>query len=181
MTLRNMWSLNPGEVLTAQTLLKEISPCEVYFPVRDIGVDLLVVRGDRHFGIQVKESRLYIGKESKLQGRSHSWHQVSKNNIEVGGKRRLADFFVFLTYIPNTGKKKIVGFDQRYIVIPSRELQIKCESKKQYKKGTYIFYFEFDRVDLGPVWESRDKPQQEYGRYLDKWCLISSALSGKSM
>ena len=179
MTLKNMWSLNPGEVLAAQKLLDEVKLCEVYFPLKDTGTDLLVVRGQRHCRIQVKESRLYGGKESQRQGRSHSWHQVSKNNIQGGAETPPVDFFVFLTYVPKMGVKKISSFDYLNIVVPFKELEDRLRSKKPNKKGTYYFYFEFDRVDQGSVLETRDKPQQEYGRYLEKWCLICSALSGQ--
>ena len=175
MTLRNMWSLNPGEVLAAQKLLAEVEPCEVYFPLQDTGVDLLVVRGDTHVGIQVKESRLYGGEQSRRKGKSHSWHQVSKKNLQAGSGKRLADFFVFLTYLPLEGENKISSFEHRYIVIPFKHLAEKCKTKKD-SGGTYSFYFHFDSRKVS---ELRDTPE-EYSLYLDKWGKIRSALSGRS-
>lgn len=56
MPIRNMWSLEPGECLTAEKLAKI---GEVFFPLRDVGVDLLVVKGGKHVRLQVKESRYY--------------------------------------------------------------------------------------------------------------------------
>jgi len=49
MPIRNLWSLECGEVVTAEALLKNVKGCEVYFPVRDVGIDLLVVKGKKHF------------------------------------------------------------------------------------------------------------------------------------
>jgi hypothetical protein len=59
-----MWSLEPGECIVAEEMLHELDDVDVYFPVHDVGVDLLVVRGKKHGGIQVKESRYY---------KSHAW------------------------------------------------------------------------------------------------------------
>ena len=63
MPLRNLWSLNPGELRVAEQLQGKIPGCAVYFPVRDVGLDLLLIIGDHHYGIQVKESRYYEGKD----------------------------------------------------------------------------------------------------------------------
>jgi len=64
-----MWSLQPGECLTAEKLAKI---GKVFFPLRDVGVDLLVVKGDKHIGLQVKESRYYhlrkLKKKIKFKG-----------------------------------------------------------------------------------------------------------------
>lgn len=61
--IRNVWSLEPGECIVAEEIMERLK-CEVYFPVRDVGLDLLIVKGDKHVGIQVKESRYYISRTS---------------------------------------------------------------------------------------------------------------------
>ena len=43
MPVRNLWSLEPGECLVAEEILNRLKNVEVYFPIRDVGVDLLVV------------------------------------------------------------------------------------------------------------------------------------------
>ena len=63
--VRNLWSLEPGECIVAEEILNKIKDVEVFFPLRDVGVDLLVVKGKRHVGIQVKESRYYFSKTWK--------------------------------------------------------------------------------------------------------------------
>ena len=57
MPIRNLWSLEPGECIVAEELIKRLK-CDVYFPIRDVGIDLLAVKGAKHIGIQVKESRI---------------------------------------------------------------------------------------------------------------------------
>jgi hypothetical protein len=52
MPIRNLWSLECGEVITAEALLKNIKGCEVYFPFKDVGIDLLVVKGKKPVSIQ---------------------------------------------------------------------------------------------------------------------------------
>ena len=53
--VRNIWSLEPGECIVAEEIMKRLK-YEVFFPLRDIGIDLLVVKSNKHVGIQVKES-----------------------------------------------------------------------------------------------------------------------------
>jgi len=57
MPIRNLWSLESGEVVTVEAMLENIKDIEVYFPLHDIGVDLLAVKGKKHASVQVKESR----------------------------------------------------------------------------------------------------------------------------
>jgi len=52
--VHNLWSLEPGECIVAEELLEKLKGAEVYFTVHDVGVDLLVVRGQRHVGIQAR-------------------------------------------------------------------------------------------------------------------------------
>jgi hypothetical protein len=45
-----MWSLECGEVLTAEALTEKFKSegVEIYFPLHDIGTDLLAVKGKNH-------------------------------------------------------------------------------------------------------------------------------------
>ena len=178
MPIRNMWSLKPGEVLTAERLKVEIPGCEIYFPLKDIGVDLLVVRGNSHVGIQVKESRYYQGgKVQRGTDWHNSWHQVSEGNLGLvsSPKKKAADFFVFLTYLPNIEKTKISSFIERYIIVPLNELCRKVPQKRA-SRGVYSFLFMFDG---DTVTECRED-EQDYSEFLETWQLIDEALKGHS-
>jgi hypothetical protein len=87
--------LEPGECIVAEEMLNKLKDVEVFFPVRDVGVDLLVVRGKKHVGIQVKESRYYIKRTWKSGHQGHSWQQLKK--IKFERSRGKVDFYVFLT------------------------------------------------------------------------------------
>ena len=57
MSIRNMCSLEPGECLTAEKLAKIR---EVFFPLRDVEVDLLVVKRDNMLGFKLKSQDIII-------------------------------------------------------------------------------------------------------------------------
>jgi hypothetical protein len=179
MPFRNLWSLNSGEVLAAEAALKNIPGIDVYFPVRDVGVDLLVVRGKRHCAIQVKESRHY--QEKKWQG---SWHQVSDANVNPppGSKKKAPDFFVFVTYEPDCSGGKRPGFKPRYIIVPISELRRRLGSKRA-SKGKYSYDFSIDGSDVYDVREEYAKdatPATTYSAFLDAWPLIEKCVRSRS-
>lgn len=172
MPLRNIWSLEPGEVITAEEILKNIPNCEVYFPLRDIGIDLLVVRGEKHIAIQVKESRYF---ERMWRGtRGHSWHQVHEKKF-IRDKGRV-DFYVFLTYYPEVDKHGRSHFVNRFVIVPMAELEKRMMYKNPGKRRIYSFYFHFG----DEVFDKRDKiPDREartYTDYVDNWDLINQTL-----
>ncbi len=130
--------------MTAEALLKNVEGCGVYFPVRDVGVDLLVARGSRHAGVQVKESRYYAGRKGAV---GHSWHQLSAKSLRRAG----ADFYVFLTYLPRFGERRLRTFDNRFVIVPARELEGLVGGKSAGRKGVYSFYFSFEAERVADV------------------------------
>ncbi len=125
--MKNFYSLNAGEFFVAQELSKQRRDLELYYPLKDKGVDLLAVKnnGTKSVRIQVKESRAYDGP---------SWHQIRDVKIKD------ADVFVFVTYVEaaNNGR---VEFDKDFVIIPRASLARLC-SKKKPSNGKYSFYFE---------------------------------------
>jgi hypothetical protein len=169
MSIRNFWSLETGEVITVEELLKRIESIEVYFPLRDVGVDLLVVRGSRHVGIQVKESRYYVDREWKGTI-GHSWHNLSRKSFLRESKA--VDFYVFLTYLPRYGEHRMRTFENGFVIVPTDELEKRVERKPAGSRGIYTFCFNFEGAK---VIEKRDEIT-DYSEYLDRWDLISKAL-----
>ena len=163
MPIRNRWSIECGEVITAEALLDKVEGCEIYFPVKDIGIDLLVVKGKKHVSIQVKESR-YFTKRTH-----HSWHVISRKKFS--GKETV-DFFIFLTYLPKYGEHKMSKFENKFIIVPTSKLEKLINRKKVDKRGRYSFYFNFEEKK---VVDKRDK-ETDYSEYLDRWDLIDNAL-----
>ena len=161
MLVRNIWSLQPGECITAEEIMKK-TKCEVFFPLRDIGVDLLIVKGKRHVGVQVKKSR----------HKGHSWHQIRKNRF-LRNKDKV-DFYVFLTYYPFVGEHKISSFQNKFLVVPTIELERRMRVKDPGKSEKYSFCFHFED---GGVWDERvtvelNNKLTNYSEFLDAWHLI---------
>src|SRR3972149_9506007 len=141
MPIRNLWSLECGEVVTAEAILENVKGAEVYFPLHDIGVDLLVVKGKKHVSIQVKESRYFTKRVSKGT-LGHSFHQIKREKF-LANKARV-DFYVFLTYLPKLGEHRLSSFENKFVVIPTPELEKRIEAKNAGKSGIYRFYFNFE-------------------------------------
>lgn len=175
MPIRNIWSLQPGECITAEEIMKQ-TKCEVFFPLKDVGVDLLVVKGKGHVGIQVKESRYYRSRTWSSGHIGHSWHQVRKERF-LKTKEKI-DFYVFLTYLPLLGEHKVSSFQQKFLIVPTSELEKRMAVKDPGKKKVYSFCFHFEEVN---VWDERvtvglGNELTNYSEYLDAWDLLKQAL-----
>lgn len=176
MPVRNLWSFEPGECLVAEEVSKRLR-CEVYFPLRDVGVDLLLVRGNRHVGIQVKESRYYRSRKWKSGDVGHSWHQVKERKFrESKGK---VGFYVFVTYEPVEAEHKL-RFKPRYLIVPSPELERRMSAKDPGAKRIYSFCFHFEenRVTDERVKKNVDLDDERvnYNPFLEAWDLIERSL-----
>lgn len=176
MPIRNMWSLECGEVLTAEATLEHLKDAvkdvEIYFPLHDIGTDLLVVNGCNHVSIQVKESRYFTHR--MLRGSiGHSWHQIHKKKLE----KEKVDFYIFLTYLPKNGEHKIASFENKFIIVPTADLKKLTNDKNAVEKGIYSLYFHFDG---NSVFDKRDGCT-DYSKYLENWGLIQARLKAVEM
>lgn len=169
MPIRNLWSLESGEVVTAEAILENIKPSEVYFPLHDVGTDLLIVKGKKHVSVQVKESR-YFTERIRKGTLGHSWHNLHKRKF-LRDKERV-DFYVFLTYIPRFGEHRLSAFENKFLIVPTSELEKHFETKNSGKKGIYFFYFNFEGKKVVDV---RDEIT-DYSEYLDRWNSIEKAL-----
>jgi hypothetical protein len=171
MPIRNIWNLEPGECLAAEKLA-EIG--EVFFPLHDVGVDLLVVKGEKHVGTQVKESRYYFGRQWKSGHVGHSWHQIRKEKL----LRSKVDFYIFLTYLPAYGEHKLSYFQNRFLIVPRSELNERVRIKDAGKSGifSFCFHFEDDHVWDERVIVSLENKLTDYGRFLEAWSLIEKTL-----
>ena len=171
MPFRNIWSLEPGECIVAETLLEKLKNCEIYFPLHDTGIDLLVVRGKKCIGLQVKESRYFTHRLRKGGLRGHSWHQIHKRKFIRDRKR--VDFYVFLTYLPRYGEYTVSSFENRFIIVPTSTLEKLIKIKKPAKGEIYSFYFHFEGKKAVEI---RDKKVGDYSKYVNNWKLIDEAL-----
>lgn len=174
MPIRNFWSLEPDECLVAEKLLDRLPGCQVYFPVRDVGVDLLITSGERHAGIQVKGSRYYTQKNGVElpPEKCHSWHQVFVKKLD----RQNVDFYIFVTSIAREGANRITKFDTRFLVVPQSEVLRRVVAKSKGERGVYRYYFCFNNQT---VFDTREKSTDElfdYTAFLENWDLLKHSL-----
>ena len=172
MPVRNIWSLEPAECILSEKLAEQ--GFDVYFPLRDVGVDLLIVKGEKHVGIQVKESRYYIGRTWKSGHVGHSWHQIREKKL----MESKADFYVFLTYLPFYGEHKVSSFQNKFLIVPKHELEKRVKIKDAGKKKVFSFCFHFEEKR---VWDERvtvstENELSDYSQFLEAWNLIKEAL-----
>ena len=177
LSIRNLWSLEPGECLVAQKLMTGVKDCQVFFPLRDIGIDLLVGRNEKYVGIQVKESRYYEASRPWPDGHTgHSWHQLKKKSLQ---KNNGVNFYVFLTYIPEMGEHKVSSFEKRYIIVQTEEVAERAKTKRDSSGVlSFCFHFDKDRNDVHDERVNKGTPRErtDYTPFLDKWELIGEAI-----
>ena len=166
MPIRNLWSLKPGECIVAEEIMKNLRRMQVYFPIYDVGIDLLIVKRSKHVWIQVKQSRHYTGHVWKSGHEGHSWHQIKKKLLEKSGR---ADFYVFLTYLPSIGRHRISRFENRFLIVPTEELRRRAKIKDAGKPGVYSFCFHFEdkRVRDERITVEINDERADYSQFLE--------------
>lgn len=137
----------------AQELAKRRPDLKLYFPIKDVGVDLLAVgKNNVPISIQVKESRVYPT--------GHSWHEIKRKKIKD------ADIFVFISYVPQDGGAKTI-FVRDFAVIPRSDLGRLCAQKKT-SNGKYIYYFKQEGRRLLDIRDGR----RDVSKFKSAWRLI---------
>jgi hypothetical protein len=179
MPLKNFWSLEPGEAIFADELLKRFKgKADFYFPFKDTGIDLIGVTKNLKgiVSFQVKESRYHEYKNC-------AWHEVNKKKF--ANDRRKVDFYIFLIYFPRclmkADKKKRNVFEKYFVIVPEARLLENIKSKNpRKKKKDYVYVFNFrlgdDNKKLFDVRES-DLKGHDYSKYLNSWHLIEKKIN----
>jgi hypothetical protein len=176
MRIRRVWKLEPCERIVAEEISNRFKNAGVFFPVQEGFVDLLVVKGQKHIGIRVEESRYYKSRTWPSGHIGHSCHRLKRARIERSTGK--VDFYVFLTYLRIQTRSKEGPFGYRFLVVPSRELEKRIAIKDPDKKSGYTFCFHFQHRN---VWDEKVKatlenPLAEYSQFLNSWQLIHAAL-----
>jgi len=182
MTYKNIFSFEPSELHVAEEIAKLSKNYEVFFPVKDVGVDLIVSKNlsDGHrqvITIQVKASRMF--EDSVETGLSTFWIKLDPKKLEVFSKK--VDYYIFVFYKTIYEKDSIPHFEREYIVIPTKDLIKKSKNKKGWKKGWLNYYFVL--YPNGDIMELRDvnkknlenekkKEWRNYSKYRNAFDLL---------
>ena len=148
MTIKNLWSLNVDEVITAQKIKSELGKeYEVFFPInsqlKDIDLLLQHPRTGKSKSVQVKGSRTYSPKESEIEhlGWGYdvrtSWNQVK--DASIFSPTNKIDFFIFVRHEEELSVRKR-RIKQDYLVIPIKDFRKITKNKKKKRKTGYYHY-----------------------------------------
>lgn len=131
-----------GKSLTKQAILENIKGVQFHSYKR---LGLNVIKGNREVSLQIRESRYYPDHWSKdMVG--HGWHDISEGDFLRD--KRLVDFYVFLTHVQTHNSE-----EDRFVVVPSKDLEQLVKTKDTGQNSIYRFYFHFEG---DKVYEIRD-------------------------
>jgi len=133
-----------GELEIMEYLRKNFSS-EIYIPLKDKGIDFIVIKKDRFYQIQVKTS--------KFQKRSYFWFDLHKNKL-IFDKNT---FYIFVCKSLN--RRKFMRRKINFLVIPSLDIKkwIREDKIKLKKNSENIFnLFIYPNIEESK-WKYRNK------------------------
>ena len=181
MTIKNLWSLNVDEVITAQKIKSELGKeYEVFFPInsqlKDIDLLLQHPRTGKSKSIQVKGSRTYTPQKSEIKqvGWGYdvrtSWNQVK--DASIFSPTNKIDFFIFVRHEEElTVRKRRIKQD--YLVIPIKDFRkITKNEKKKRKTGHYHYVFVVKGKKAVDILDTKLGKPIDLSKYLNNFDLL---------
>jgi hypothetical protein len=145
MPIKNFWSLEAGEAMFAEQLQQKVSGLEVFFPIKDIAVDLLAVKdlGIRKpllITFQVKESRAFEPKGGEVFPYQAvvNWFTLDARKLTRFQHRVQFHVFVCSRYDFEAQKKVLVP---DYLIVPTPELIKRLTAYKGNPEKRWFLYF----------------------------------------
>ena len=186
MSVKNLWSLTPGEAVVAWEAKKH--GFHVFFPIKDIGVDLIFFKeeelkkkGDRRaITVQVKSSRFWEDWKDGFGGYG-GWFKLSYKKLS--GQLNLVDFYIFVLFHSAVKKGGGERFERKFFIISSQEL---IDKISKYHKGgdminMYLRIFDYNGKEMVVDFRGISKknlnkeinnPYRDYKKYLNNWSLL---------
>lgn len=142
MTYKNIFSFEPSELHTAEKIAELGKEYEIYFPIKDEAVDLIVTKnlvdGKRKvITIQVKASRMF--ERGVEKGLPRFWIKLDPKKLEKYFKK--VDFYIFVFYKTIYETDSVPHFEREYAVISTKDLIEKSKNKKGWERGWLNYYF----------------------------------------
>lgn len=175
--MKNLYALTPGEFLVGERLQQR--GFAVYFPLKDVGVDLLAEKERRHSRIQVKESRVYRQRTGRVPW--SSWTQLRAETLRTASEQGV-DFFVFVVHaFAETGNR--LRFSPFYVVIPPKELDRRLGQYRRDPRDRAVYWYR----EGEKLWEVRQAAshritqdyhtnERDFTQFLEAWHLLTGSL-----
>jgi hypothetical protein len=145
--MKPLFTLHAGEYLVAAHLEKQFKRAQVWIPLRDTGIDLLVSdsRNRKTTSLQVKFSKdflvTHMRPEFQKELRACGWWTINRDKLAKSS----AEFWVFV----------LQGFASRstdFVVVPSRELLKTLDAVHGRRKTIQVYIWVTER---NKCWETR--------------------------
>ncbi len=164
--MKNLWSLQVGEVIVAEEIAKRLPKSyQVFIPLNNQlkDTDLIIsnLKTKTFKTIQVKESREYE------LGKANGWFTVSEDKLKHASEE--VDFYIFLLYTAKPTKTKFENHTE-FIIVPTKVLIEKSKDKRAVKKRLH-YYFHIKDKTVVEVRESKKNPV-DYNKYLNNFELL---------
>ena len=177
MTIKNLWSLNVDEVITAEKIKSELGRgYEVFFPINSQlkDVDLLIynLKTGKSKSVQVKGSRTYEpgrGKSKKMGNVKIGWNVIHAKSIFSPTNK--IDFFVFVLHEEELSTRKRM-IKQKYLIIPINDFRkITKTEKTKRKTGWYHYSFVIKEKTAMEFNNTRGKTI-DFSKYVNNFDLL---------
>ena len=190
MPIKNFWSLEPGEAMVAETMRHQLPGWEIFFPVKDIGVDLLAVREagtsrGRMLTIQVKESKAYERRDRDVTPVDSVTGWFVLNPPKTRRSIPRVNFYVFVcSHYKFAGTRKLLTVS--YVIVPTQELIRRLNYYKPHSEQRWDLYLVVEPNRRCLDWrgigrKNKDtetaRPERDYSEFLNIWNQMDSAFS----
>ncbi len=183
--MRPLFTIHAGEYLVGAHIERSFKRVNVWVPVRDSGVDLLVsdAPNRRSISLQVKFSKDFLvtrwGPEFQKELRACGWWTIKRAKLA----KSPADYWVFV----------LQGFASRstdFVVVPRGELLERLDAIHGRQK---LFHVYLSATERNTCWETRglrraeelqvahgsfDDPRRNLTQWLNNWGAVAQ-LNGK--
>jgi len=187
MPIKNFWSLEAGEAMVAEELQKRLRGWEIFFPVKDVGVDIVAVSGigssvRRVLTFQVKESKAFENKEKSIKPVNTVTNWFSPDSSKARRFLSRVDFYLFVCsrYDFRQPKKTLTA---DYVIVPSNELVRRLTSYRSSPEKKWYLYLcveqsgrclDWRGISRKNVKAETTRPERDYGAFVNNWQSVIS-------
>ena len=186
MSIKNFWSLEPGEAMVAEVMQQKLHGWEVFFPIKDVGVDLVAASAigtneARLLTFQVKESKAFERRERDATPPNTVINWFVLDPAKAQRFQARVNFYIFVCSRYDFARsRKVLVAD--YVIVPSDELLRRLHSYRNPAEKRWHLYLCVKQEGRCLDWRGigrknrrgeTKRPERDYTRFLNNWKLVS--------